>query len=132
ARTPGQFDDALIEYKVPQRLAKIVPAAIIQFGVVLIPDLPEAVVIVVRNVAFAFPLLMAMLAMGGALHAVHTAYERRHAQRQGTIQGFVQLLKPAPYVLGGVAILAVLIDRSPLILLSGMGAMAAVLMLVCQ
>src|SRR5690606_17509326 len=119
-------------HKVPHRLALIVPTAIIQFGIVLIPDLHGVVVTVVRNVAFAFTLLMAMLAMGGALNAVNTAYERRHAQRQGTIKGFVQLLKLALYVLGGVAILAVLIDRSPLILLSGMGAMAAVLMLVFQ
>ncbi|MFB9067776.1 mechanosensitive ion channel family protein [Pseudofulvimonas gallinarii] len=131
-RTSGQFDDALIEYQVPKRLAQIIPSAIIQFGVVLIPDLPEAVVVVVRNVAFAFTLLMAMLAGGGVLNAVNATYERRHAQRKGTIKGFVQLLKLALYVLGSVAILAVLIDRSPLILLSGMGAMAAVLMLVFQ
>jgi miniconductance mechanosensitive channel len=131
-RTSGRFDDTLIEFKVPQRLAQIVPSAIIQFGIVLIPDLPEPVVTVVRNVAFAFTLLMAMLAGGGALNAINALYERRHAERKGTIKGFVQLLKLALYVLGSVAILSVLIDRSPLILLSGMGAMAAVLMLVFQ
>src|SRR5690606_4374010 len=130
--TQGTFDDALLDHKVPHRLALIVPAAIIQFGIVLIPDLHGVVVTVVRNVAFAFTLLMAMLAAGGTLNAANTAYEHRHAQRKGTIKGFVQLAKLALYVLGTVGIIAVLIDRSPLILLSGMGAMAAVLMLVFQ
>jgi miniconductance mechanosensitive channel len=47
-----------------------------------------------------------------------------------SIKSYVQLLKLLLYVVASIIILAELIDRSPLILLSGLGAMSAVLLLV--
>lgn len=131
-RSSFEFDDHLVSNRVPMRLAHIVPSAIIQFGVVLVPGLSETLITVVRNVAFSFTVLMAMLAITGTLRAVNAAYEHRHRARQGSIKGYTQLLALAIYILGAIVIVATLIDRSPLILLSGMGAMAAVLMLVFQ
>ena len=131
-RSRLEFDDHLVDNKVPLRLAHIVPAAVIQFGIVLVPGLPETAATVIRNVAFSFTVLMAMLALGGLLRAINAAYEQRHSARQGSIKGYTQLLSLAVYILGSIVIVATLIDRSPLILLSGMGAMAAVLMLVFQ
>lgn len=131
-RSRFDFDDYLVENKVPLRLAHIVPAAVIQFGIVLVPGLPETAITVVRNVAFSFTVLMGMLALAGVLRAINAAYEQRHRARQGSIKGYTQLLSLATYILGSIVIVATLIDRSPLILLSGMGAMAAVLMLVFQ
>ncbi|MCK9488960.1 MAG: mechanosensitive ion channel family protein [Xanthomonadales bacterium] len=131
-RTRFEFDDHLVEHKVPARLAHIVPAAVIQFGIVLVPGLAETAITVVRNVAFSVTVLMVMLALGGLLRAINAAYEQRHRARQGSIKGYTQLLSLAVYILGSIVIVATLIDRSPMILLSGMGAMAAVLMLVFQ
>ena len=59
-------------------------------------------------------------------------YERRPDAASKPIKGYLQLLKIVVYAVAAVLILAALMDRSPLILLSGLGAMMAVLLLVFQ
>src|SRR5690606_33069952 len=66
------------------------------------------------------------------LNTVDTIYHRRPEARLQPIKGYLQVLTIAVYVVAAVLMLGVLIDRSPLVLLSGVGAMAAVLILVFQ
>ena len=47
-----------------------------------------------------------------------------------SIKGYVQLVKIVLFVVGAIVIIAALSDRSPLLLLSGLGAISAVLLLV--
>ncbi|MDP3714990.1 MAG: mechanosensitive ion channel family protein, partial [Burkholderiales bacterium] len=72
------------------------------------------------------------LALGAALDVANDLYRRRPDAASKPIKGYLQVVKLVIYVLATVLIIATLIDRSPLILLSGLGAMAAVLMLVFQ
>src|SRR5690606_27051075 len=66
------------------------------------------------------------------LDLVNDIYMRRPNAHNHPIKGYLQLAKLVGYAVATVLIVATLIDRSPLILLSGLGAMAAVLMLVFQ
>src|SRR5690606_17365911 len=66
------------------------------------------------------------------LNIVNVIYCRRPDAHLRPIKGYLQLAKLVMFIITTVLIIAVLIDRSPLILLSGLGAMAAVLMLVFQ
>lgn len=129
-RTRTYFDNALVLHQVPHRIAHIVPAAAIQLGIEFVPGLPEDLLVLVRNVAMAFMILMAMLALSGLLGAVNEVYQRDPARRHRSIKGYLQLLKLAVYVVGAILIVAVLIERSPLLLFTGLGAMGAVLLLI--
>ncbi|MGI9360792.1 MAG: mechanosensitive ion channel family protein, partial [Parasphingorhabdus sp.] len=64
------------------------------------------------------------------LTLVNQLYDRRPDALSRPVKGYIQLLKIILY--GGVVLLmiAILMDESPLLLLSGLGAMAAILMLV--
>ncbi|TBU97980.1 mechanosensitive ion channel family protein [Stutzerimonas kirkiae] len=115
-----------------KRLSNIVPALVLSIGVGTIPGLPEAVVTVVRNVCSGFIVLTIALAIGALLDIINLVYQRRSDARQHPIKGYLQVLKIAIYAIATILIIAALIDRSPLILLSGLGAMAAVLMLIFQ
>src|SRR5690606_23805846 len=55
---------------------------------------------------------------------------RRPEAASRPIKGYVQVLKIALFAVGAILVLATLIERSPLLLFSGLGAMAAILMLV--
>ena len=114
------------------RLANIVPALVLMAGVALVPGLPEAVVKVVRNVGTAFIALTLAMAVSRALDMVETLYQRRASSRDKPIKGYLQLVKIIVYAVAVVLMIAALIDRSPLVLLSGLGAMMAVLILVFQ
>ena len=112
------------------RLARIVPALIIHQGVQAVPHLSPALVAVTRNVAAAFMILTVVMALTAALTVVNTVYSRRPEAASRPIKGYIQVIKIALFAVSAILILATLIERSPLLLLSGLGAMAAILMLV--
>jgi miniconductance mechanosensitive channel len=130
--SPMKWDDALLERGVIERLAHVVPALVIYAGIALLPLLPEALVRVTRNVAVAYIVLTLALAIGLLLSTINALYEKRDPAkaRARPIKGYLQMMQMAVYLFAVVLIVAALIDRSPLLLLSGLGAMTAVLMLV--
>jgi len=125
-------DKALADSHVVRRLANIVPALILAGGIKVIPHLPAAVVTVVENVCSAFIILTIALAIGGVLNLVNAFYQRRPNAHLKPIKGYIQVVTIVIYAIATILMIATLIDRSPLILLSGLGAMAAVLMLIFQ
>ncbi|WP_185268392.1 mechanosensitive ion channel family protein [Halopseudomonas xiamenensis] len=130
--TPIGQDNALHDSKVVSRLANIVPALILSIGIGVVPGLPETLVTIVRNVCGAFIILTVALAITHTLTLINTLYERRPKARLKPIKGYIQVVNIVIYSIAAILIIATLIDRSPLILLSGLGAMAAVLMLIFQ
>jgi miniconductance mechanosensitive channel len=112
------------------RLANIVPALIIASGIAAVPHLAPSVAIVVGNVVSASIILFAAMAIGEALGLANQLYERRPESANRPIKGYVQVLKILLYAGAAILIVAALMEQSPLLLLSGLGAMAAVLMLV--
>ena len=65
------------------------------------------------------------------LDATNDIYNEAYAEAKSRpIKGYLQVLGLAAYLAGGVVIVAILAGRSPLFFLSGLGALAAVLMLV--
>ncbi len=130
-RTTTQWDDALIEQGVFRRLAHLVPAAFVQVTLPLIPHLDQDWITVGRNVATAYMVLTAALACAGGLTAVHVMHNRGASNASlRPIKGYLQLAKLAVFLVSAVLIVSILIERSPLLLLSGLGAMTAVLLLV--
>ncbi|MDH1622080.1 mechanosensitive ion channel family protein [Pseudomonas chengduensis] len=115
-----------------KRLSNIVPALVLSSGVVWVPGMPAAVVEVTRNVCGAFVVLTIAMAIGALLDILNTLYQRRPNAHLKPIKGYLQVIKIAIFAIAAILMVAALIDRSPLILLSGLGAMAAVLMLIFQ
>ncbi|MGQ7956558.1 mechanosensitive ion channel family protein [Pseudomonas sp. SP16.1] len=126
-RTSNIHDSGLIK-----RLSHVVPALILISGVHLLPNLPPSVVVVVVNVASAFIVLTLALALSALLDIINTLYQLRRDAHMRPIKGYLQVVKIAVFAIATILIVASLIDRSPLILLSGLGAMAAVLLLIFQ
>ncbi|MBD8491572.1 mechanosensitive ion channel family protein [Pseudomonas syringae] len=116
--------------KVFHRLAQMMPSLVIQFGLVLVPGLSAAGRNVIGNIALAFTILFMTLAIGASLNALLDIYARTVHARTRSIKGYVQLAKMILYIFATIIIIATLIDRSPLLLLSGLGAMSAVILLV--
>ncbi|MFG5859808.1 mechanosensitive ion channel family protein [Metapseudomonas sp. CR1201] len=115
-----------------RRLANIVPALVLAGGVRIVPNLPHVLVEVISNVCAAFIVLTIALALSAVLDITNSLYQRRKNAHLRPIKGYVQVLKIAIFAIASILMIASLIDRSPLILLSGLGAMAAVLMLIFQ
>src|SRR5690554_6533400 len=130
--TPAGPDKQLFERNIIARFANVVPALVIAYGISSVPNLAEEVSIVVSNVCNAFIVITLARAISGILTVVNTVYERQPDAREKPIKGYIQVVKIGIYAVAAIHMVATLIDKSPVILLSGLGAMAAVLMLVFQ
>ncbi len=129
-RSRTSWDDELVEHNVVGRLVQVVPAAIVYTGVAFLPGVPEELEVLTRNVALGYMVLVLTLAMSAMLSAVHAIYAASAAAKSRPLKGFVQLLQIVIWIIGALLIVATVLDRSPLILLSGLGAMTAILLLI--
>ena len=129
-RTQFTWDDTLIEYKIFARFAQILPAIIFYYGLDLLQGLPGVVITVGENLAVSYGVLMLSLACSGLISAVNAIYEQYPVAKERPIKGLLQVLKIGVFILAGVLIIAALTERSPVLLLSGLGAMAAVFLLI--
>lgn len=130
--TPINEQHVVQKFTFVSRLSNVVPALIISAGIGYVSNMPDAAVTVVVNVSNAFIILTVALALSSLLDLVNSIYEDRPDARIKPIKGYIQVIKIAIYAVALILIIAALFDRSPLILLSGLGAMAAVLMLIFQ
>jgi miniconductance mechanosensitive channel len=129
-RSSVSWDDALVAHNVFGRLTQILPALIVFVGITFVPELPDAGAKLIRNIAMGYMVLMLTMTASAVLSALITIYSKTPAAKTRPIKGFVQLVQIVVWVLGGVLIIATVFDRSPLLLLSGFGAMTAILLLV--
>ncbi|MGD2134987.1 MAG: mechanosensitive ion channel family protein [Gemmatimonadales bacterium] len=128
--TSFDWDDVLQDYQVFGRFAHLVPALAIYYGTQLVPGLSDTVEDVITHAALAATILVALLVAGALLSAVNDLYSRTPAGRDRPIKGYIQIAKILLYVLGGIVMIATLIGQNPLLFLSGIGAMTAVLLLI--
>ncbi len=129
-RSSVTWDNALVEHNVFGRLAQVAPVLIVFVGVEFVPGLPEDGEQLIRNVAMGYMILMLTMALTALLSAGNTIYTALPIARNRPLKGFVQLLQIVVWIFGAVLLIATVLDRSPLLLLSGFGAMTAILLLV--
>jgi len=129
-RTALPWTDALVKQRVFTRLSHVIPALVIVSGINLIPMLPDGFVAIVENVGMAYVVLMIAMALAASLTAANNVYDTYEISRNRPLKGVIQVVQLAVYIVGIVLMISTLIERSPLILLSGFGAMTAVLLLV--
>ena len=121
--------DALLQ-PVVRSFTRVVPAIIIHQGISGVPHLSTGAVTLIQNVAGAFMIVAVAIGVGAGLDMANALYVRSPRAHRRSIKGYLQVLKIVIYAIATILVIAALIDRSPLLLLSGLGALAAVLMLV--
>ncbi len=128
-----QEDDGKpLRLSVVPRLANVVPALVIQWGVSSIPDLPARLVAFLQGGCKVFIVVTVVLAISHALELFNASYERRPDARNRPIKGFLQVVKIILFVLAGLSIVATLSGVTLSHIVTGLGAIMAVLILVFQ
>ncbi len=129
---PGNEENKKLGRKTISNLTYVVPALVLGFGVTIIPGFNPLTETVISNICEASIVLAIAMALSRFVDVVGIVYHRQPTSQSKSIKGYLQLLKILIYLVAAILIIASLIDRDPLILLSGLGAMMAVLMLVFQ
>lgn len=128
----GAHHDHEVRLQVVPRLANVVPALVISAGVSLVPDLPPQLVTAVKALCQVFVVVTIALAVSKALDAINRHYEQRPQARNKPIKGYLQVAKIVMFVLVAISAVATLIGAEFLHIVTGLGAMTAVLLLIFQ
>lgn len=125
-RNRFKWDDKLLERKVFQRLSHIVPALIIFSFAARFPGYE----VWITKGAYAYLLVTFISVLNACLNAANDIYLTYEVSKVKPIRGYIQVAKIILFVIGAIVFISALIGQNPLILLSGLGALSAVLMLI--
>lgn len=120
------WDNILVKRNVFQRMAHLVPAIVIYNCAVLFP-VHQAWV---QRLAATYCILVLLFVLEALLSASDDIYRGKQISKIRPIKGYIQVAKILVFIIGIILVIANLIGKSPVILLSGFGAMTAVLLLL--
>lgn len=125
-----RWDDYLLERGVFERLSHIAPALVFYLGAHLI--FPDDVLLqsLLQRLVVVYIIIVALMVLDALLNTVVDIYQTLPVSRDRPIRSYIQVFKIVVYVVAAVVALGVLMNRSPVVFLSGIGAMTAVILLV--
>jgi miniconductance mechanosensitive channel len=126
------WDDALIEHKVLIRMTLLIPLVLILFltPLILESDSPVSLMLILLSkVVLTFQIARSISAV---LNVSRSIYRESAKQRFLPLNAIIQIIKLVLYLVASIIIISLIINRSPVYLLSGLGALTAVLLLVFQ
>ena len=130
ARTRFTWDDAFQKREVFRRLAHVAPAAVVYFGVLLVPGLPDRVYQVVQQVALSLMVLLVVVSANALLTAINDIYSTRPDAKSRPIKGYLQIVAMVLYIAAGILVISLLLNKSPAVFLGGLAGLTAVVLLV--
>ncbi len=129
-RSRTTWDDAFEQRGVLDHLAHLAPAWVIfTFLPATFTDHPTLQTLV-SNLVEAYMILMVTMALAATIGAAQDIARQFEKARRAPTEVITQALRIVVWFVGGILILAALLDRSPMVFFSGLGAMTAVLMLI--
>ncbi|MCF8365534.1 MAG: mechanosensitive ion channel family protein [Bacteroidales bacterium] len=129
-KTKSNWDDVLIERKVFNRLAYLVPSYILYWMIPLaLEQYPEISTLIVLGIRV-YSIVIVMLVGTAFLDSIMHIYHHYDISKAKPIKGYIQVGKILIYILSSLTLISILIGQSPMLLIGGLGAFSAVLLLV--
>lgn len=129
-RSAFTWDDPFQANGVFTRLTLAVPALIFHLFLPALFNGAERAMAIAAGALNLYFILVVVLVVDALINALHDIYETLRVSSDIPLKGFAQVLKIILYGTGLILMISVLVGRSPIYLLSGLGALTAVLMLV--
>jgi len=85
---------------------------------------------IVESASLTYMIVVGLVVINAFINAAHDIYAQLPYAKNRPIKGYIQLVKIIIYFIGGILILSVIIGKSPITLFAGLGALAAVLLVV--
>lgn len=129
-RFPRRWNTLLVERKVIHHLLHVVPGVLIY---VLLPVAfvrGKGLLDFSQRMCAIYIIVALLLTLNSVLLVMLDIYNSKEIRKNHPIRGLVQVLQVLIFFFGGILVVSVLIDKSPVTLFAGLGAAATVLMLI--
>jgi len=129
-RTANAWDDTLIENRVFQRMAFLVPGILVYQTTALTLDDFSHLIPAVLKLTNIYIIVVFLLIINSFLNSVYEMYQKSDFALYHPIKGYIQIGKIIVFVIVFLLIISLLFNQSPLYMLTGLGAFSAVLLLI--
>ena len=126
----GMWHVYLVRRRVGHHILLLVPGILLYMLPYLFYDTDDPMIRYLHRADIIYMLIVAVRIINAVLFCFLDFYSTTDSNKKHPLKGLVQALQVILYFVGGIIIVAVLIDKSLTVLLTGLGASAAVLMLV--
>lgn len=130
SKTETQADDILLSDKVCKSFSAIIPPVILTFALPF--ALRGNVQLIIERLTLIYIVVNVCRFLSTLISAFHELFIYRGHEKAKSLKGLFQTIQVSVWFVGAVAMVGILVDKSPLILLGGLGAFATVMMLVFQ
>jgi len=122
------------KYLVMRRLGHhailLIPGLLLYAMPYIVFDKEDEIIRMIHRLDLVYMIIVMIMIGNAILLAFLDFYSTTDKNRSHPLQGLIQGLQVIMCFVGGIMIIAILIDKSPVVLLTGLGASAAVLMLI--
>ena len=125
-RTKTKWDDIFFNHGVFSKFVNMIPSLVFYWSASSFERGGHWL----KKLSFCIIIIALMDILKAANKAMLEIYESFEISRDKPLKGLMQIILIAIYCVGLIAIISILLDKSPALLLSGFGAMTAVLMLI--
>lgn len=129
-RTTSTWDDIFLEQKVFVRLSHFAPALVIWFMAGWALKAYPTWLIFVQKLTYIYMVMAGTIAVISFINAWHHIYNTLPISQHRHIKGYVQLVKMLVYIITFLFLFSVIFKKDISTIVAGLGAMAAVLLLI--
>mgnify|MGYP001183924869 CR=1 FL=1 len=130
AKTNTSWDDALIERRVLNRLAHLAPGVVIYRLAPFALEGLEQISMIVQTGAKLYLLFIGTITADALFSAGLDIYRTTNTSKEISIKSLVQFAKVILYFIAGLFALSILLNQPPSVLIGGLTALTAVLLLI--
>lgn len=124
------WDTLLIKRKVVHNLVHTLPAILVYALLPMAFIRGKEMLFVSQKICLIYLISVLLLALNGLLLTLLDLFNARDVMKNKPMKGFVQVLQVLVFFVGGIILVAVIVNKSPASLFTGLGASAAILMLI--
>jgi len=128
--TGWRWGEALLQRHVLKRIGHFAPAVVIYLMAPIVLQGYDGISRFVTRFMLIFMIVLGLMVLDAVLNVIVDVYRAQQRTRYIPIRSFIQVIKLVAYFIGIVFIVSIILGKTPLYLLSGLGALTAVLMLV--
>lgn len=121
-----KWDDKLLDNKVFQKLSMIIPGVAVYMGAAAFEENSA----LISKLSTVYILFIIIIVSKSLLKFADDIYRQFPVSRDRPIKGLLQVIEIILYIIFGIMIVSVLIDKSPVVLISGIGALTAITTLI--
>ncbi len=131
-QTKATWDDIVFNDKVMVNISRMVAPILIYISIpIAFPEHADSALLdFLRRLCMIYILAVFLRFVSALFTAVYLVYSAREQYKDKPLKGLLQTAQVILFFIGAIIIISILIKQSPVVLLTGLGASAAVLMLV--